>query len=292
LFRDQVLTPFFSEYDTGLTPNPCVWCNPAVKWQSLLDAARALGCGYVATGHYARLDRSGGRIRLLRARDRAKDQSYALYGLGQEALSRTVFPLGHMEKRDVRRLAQDLNLPSWNLPESQDICFLPRGSLADCLSRRASAVPGPVVDRHGSLLGTHRGLPRYTVGQRKGLGIPFGTPIYVIRKEREKNRLVVGPRADLCRRSFSVVGLRWVSMAPPPPGEILRVQVEVRFRSRPIPGELIVGEGQTAIVRIQAHDQSIAPGQSAVWYGDEVLLGGGIILDGDDGPSCPAPEES
>jgi tRNA-uridine 2-sulfurtransferase len=287
LFREQVLTPFFTEYDTGLTPNPCVWCNASVKWNALLQAARELDCAYVATGHYARLDRPGRRIRLLRARDRGKDQSYALYRLGQEALARTLFPLGGLEKKEVRLLARELELPSWDLPESQDICFLPRGSLGDCLSRRTSSIPGSVVDRHGNLLGTHRGLPHYTVGQRKGLGIPSGAPIYVIRKDQGANRLVVGPREDLCRRSFSVNGLHWVSIDPPTPGERLPVQVEVRFRSRPIPGELIVCEDRTATLHIETHDQSIAPGQSAVWYREEVLLGGGIIRTEEEPPPSP-----
>lgn len=277
-FRDKVLTPFFLEYDTGLTPNPCVWCNPQVKWNLLQQVARETCCTHVATGHYARTRAIvGGRVGLFRGIDPAKDQSYVLYRLDQATLARTLFPLGYLRKEEVRRLARHRGIPACEDPESQDLCFLPRGALAACLSRNTSPAPGPVVDRHGTFLGTHKGLPFYTVGQRKGLGLAVGEPIYVIRKEPWANRLVVGPRQDLWRRSFSVGDLRWVSMAPPAPGQRVPVQVELRFRSRPVPGEVLQHEGDTAQVTLDAHEQSVAPGQSAVWYQGDLLLGGGVI---------------
>jgi len=276
-FRDQVLTPFFGEYGAGMTPNPCIWCNPRIKWHALLEAARETRSGFVATGHYARTETFRGRVRLLRGRDPGKDQSYALYRLDQDSLSRTLFPLGNMEKEEVRRIARKQGLKAWELPESQDICFLPRGALTACLARNTRPVPGPVVDRQGSVLGTHRGLPFYTVGQRRGLGIPWGSPIYVISKDPRFNRLVVGPREDLCRRSFSVRNVCWLSVDPPSPGETFKAQVELRFRTRPVQAEVRVREGQTADVTLSSHDQSVAPGQSAVWYQGDILLGGGII---------------
>jgi len=290
VFRRRVLSPFFRYYETGLTPNPCVWCNPGVKWNALLRTAREMGCAHVATGHYARTEVLQGRVRLLRGRDPAKDQSYALYRLGQEALQRTVFPLGGLHKQEVRRIAQEQGIPGWDLPESQDLCFLASGGLGACLSRNISTAPGPVVDRDGVLLGTHKGLVFFTVGQRKGLGIPRGRPIYVIRKEPWANRLVVGPREALQRRFFSVRDVCWVSEAPPPFGTRITAEVELRFRSRPIPGVIHPARDRNADLALAAHDQPVAPGQSAVWYRGDVLLGGGIICP--DPPPAGTPQSS
>jgi tRNA-specific 2-thiouridylase len=192
-------------------------------------------------------------------------------------LRQTLFPLGDLEKEEVLNLARELGLPACELPESQDICFLPRGGLNACLARNTTAVPGPVVDRNGTVLGTHRGLPFYTIGQRKGLGIPLGSPIYVIRKDPGHNRLVAGPREDLRRLSFFVQRTRWVSVKTPSPGERVRAQVELRFRTRPVSGEILVGEEENAEITLSPHDQSVAPGQSAVWYRGDLLLGGGFI---------------
>lgn len=281
-FRDEVLSPFFREYETGLTPNPCVWCNPRVKWDALLRVTGESPAARVVTGHYARTDLVSGRVRLLRGNDRSKDQSYALYRLDQRALSRTLFPLGAWTKDQVRALAREQRLPARTAPESQDICFLPRKGLDRCLARCTSSLPGPVVDRHGKELGTHRGLPFYTIGQRRGLGIPHGHPLYVIRKDAARNLLQVGAREDLCRLSFRVREVCWVSVPAPSPGDRIPVQVELRFRSRPVPGEVRVLDGAAARITLAPHEQSVAPGQSAVWYRGDVLLGGGII-----GPDPP-----
>jgi tRNA-uridine 2-sulfurtransferase len=277
-FRDMVIDPFCSQYDAGRTPNPCVRCNAFVKWPSLFGVASTIGCSHVATGHYARIQQSGDRFQILRGQDRGKDQSYALYALAQESLRRTLLPLGPMTKADVRRIAGKASLPTSDTRESQDICFIPEGDYRSFLARRLSVHPGPIQDRDGNALGLHRGLPFYTVGQRKGLGIPAGKALYVIEKNAACNLLVVGTRADLHRETFCAAEVNWVSTPSPPEGSTLQVDVEVRYRSRPIPAELQVLDFDAVRIRLAgSHDQAIAPGQSAVWYRADLLLGGGII---------------
>ncbi|MEW6443320.1 MAG: tRNA 2-thiouridine(34) synthase MnmA [bacterium] len=276
-FWERVVDPFCTEYAGGRTPNPCVLCNPRVKWAALLEEAGRRGCDFVATGHYARLARTGGRVQILRGLDRSKDQSYALYGLDQTALGRTLFPLGARRKSEVRKAATDLRLPVWDTAESQDVCFIPKRGHEDFLAARVALAPGPIEDSEGRLLGTHRGLALYTVGQRKGLGVAGGKPLYVLAKDAAANRLVVGPREALCRRCFLVSGVSWVSSEAPPDGSSLETEVELRYRARPVPAEIRVLAGGRVEVRLDRHTQAVAPGQSAVWYQGEVLIGGGII---------------
>ncbi len=277
IFRKQVIDPFCRQYGAGHTPNPCVRCNALVKWPTLLEAASALECPKVATGHYARIRQEGNRYQILRGEDRRKDQSYALYALPQKALGRTLFPLGSLKKEEVRSMAEKASLPTSGTRESQDICFIQEGDYRSFLTPRLSVRPGPIRDGHGRELGTHKGLAFYTVGQRKGLGIPAGQPLFVIEKDPLENALVVGPREALRRESFTVVEINWVSTPPPPAESNFEAEVEVRYRSPPIRGEIHVGGDGTVRVRAPGHDQAIAPGQSAVWYRGNVLLGGGII---------------
>ena len=276
-FRRMVIDPFCGQYAAGATPNPCVRCNALVKWPGMIETAAALDCAYVATGHYARIRSAPGRYRILRGADRRKDQSYALYSLPQAALARTLLPLGSMTKELVRKTAERASLPTSSAGESQDICFIPHGDYRGFLAPRISARPGPIQDAQGRLLGTHKGLPFYTVGQRKGLGIAAGRPLYVIEKDTENNRLVVGHREALCRRAFRVTGVNWVSMACPPAETVLEAEVEVRYRSKAIPGQIHVEGNDMVGIQVPDHHQAVAPGQSAVWYGGDVLLGGGII---------------
>jgi tRNA-specific 2-thiouridylase len=276
-FDKQVVEPFCSEYRAGGTPNPCVRCNALVKWPSLLGAASDLGCLHVATGHYARVGNEGERVQILRGADRSKDQSYALYGLPQDALSRTWFPLGSMTKEQVRTIAEQASLVTSGTGESQDICFIPEGDYRGFLAHRVRMLPGPIHDTEGNVLGTHQGLPAYTIGQRKGLGIPAGRPLYVIEKDAAENLLVVGPREALCKRDFTVTGVNWVSVPCPATGTRLEADLEVRYRTKPIRAELEVESSDSVTVHLPQHDQAIAPGQSAVWYRGDVLLGGGII---------------
>jgi tRNA-specific 2-thiouridylase len=276
-FQEMVIDPFCRQYAAGRTPNPCVRCNAFVKWPSLLEVAFAHDCSYIATGHYARIRKEGERYQILRGEDRGKDQSYALYSLPQEPLSRTLFPLGALTKEHVRNIAEEASLPTSGTRESQDICFIPDGDYRGFLGQRLSVRPGPIQDSEGLVLGTHRGLPFYTVGQRKGLGIATGQPLYVIEKDTGNNILVVGPRESLSKRTFCVGEVNWVSMDPPPADVSLRAEVEVRYRTKPIHGELHIRQDRTVRIDLPRHDQAVAPGQSAVWYQGDVLVGGGVI---------------
>ncbi len=276
-FERMVIDPFCGEYAAGSTPNPCVRCNASVKWPSLLEMASALDCSYVATGHYARTQEAGDRVQILRGTDPGKDQSYALYSLPQPSLRKTLFPLGPLTKEHVRKVAEQASLPTSGTRESQDICFIPQGDYRSFLAHRVSMRPGPIQATEGRVLGTHRGLPFYTIGQRKGLGIPAGRPLYVIETDTDENLLVVGPREALCRKAFLVAGVNWVSVPAPPADTKLDAELEVRYRTRAIRAELRVQSADTVHVDLPDHDQAIAPGQSAVWYRGDVLLGGGII---------------
>jgi len=276
-FDHMVIGPFCDAYASGRTPNPCVICNATVKWQGLLDLASEMDCGYVATGHYARIGEMQGRFTLLRGLYQEKDQSYALYRLSQEALKRTILPLGSEKKLEVRQTAKKALLPTWDVEESQDVCFIPQGGVKEFLGQRLQVQPGPVLDLEGTRVGTHSGLPFYTVGQRKGLGIPFGRPMYVIEKDPQGNSLVVGPREALQKTTFSVERVNWVSVEQPTPGSRLKVDVQVRYRCTPIPAEVHVLGSRIVHIGVEAHHQAVAPGQSAVWYQGDVLLGGGII---------------
>jgi tRNA-specific 2-thiouridylase len=273
----MVIDPFCKQYAAGRTPNPCVRCNAFVKWPSLLEAASAHDCSYVATGHYARIRKEGDRYRILRGEDRGKDQSYALYSLSQPSLGRTLFPLGSVTKEHVRNMAEEASLPTSGTRESQDICFIPEGDYRSFLGQRLSMNPGPIQDSEGHVLGRHDGLPFYTVGQRKGLGVATGRPLYVIEKDTANNILLVGPREALCKRTFGVGEVNWVSSPPPPADASLQAEVEVRYRTKPIPGEIHVRQDGTVRIDVPQHEQAIAPGQSAVWYQGDVLVGGGVI---------------
>lgn len=279
-FQREVLAPFLAEYSAGRTPNPCLRCNLMIKWGALLRRARGAGCEYLATGHYARREQDGDRWQLRRGRDRTKDQSYALYGLTQEALAHTLLPLGAMTKAQVRKLAAQLRLPSAQTEESQDLCFVPEGDYREFLRTRIPFRPGPIVDEYGRRLGQHEGLPAYTIGQRKGLGLGGGgEPLVVLNKDIEANCLVVGPPTSLARREVRVTEVNWVSVPAPPVGKSIRAEVEVRYRSRPIPAEITVDAEDRATLRLAEHDQALAPGQAAVWYDGDLLLGGGLICD-------------
>ncbi|MEE9300499.1 MAG: tRNA 2-thiouridine(34) synthase MnmA [Alphaproteobacteria bacterium] len=277
-FRAEVIEDFAASYAKGETPIPCVTCNRTVKFRDLLGIARDLGAEALATGHYARrvLGPQGPELR--RARDRGRDQSYFLFGTTREQLGMLRFPLGELEKEEVRRLAEGFALPVAAKPDSQDICFVPEGSYARIVERlRPGAIePGEIVDLEGRVLGAHRGIIYYTVGQRRGLGLSSSEPLYVVRLEPERRRVVVGPREALRVRHFTAHGLNWLGEGALPQGPI---EAEVRIRSSH-PGARArvrcLGQGRIEVA-LDEPEVGVAPGQASVIYDGERLLGGAWI---------------
>jgi tRNA-specific 2-thiouridylase len=278
-FRREVIEPFADAYLAGRTPLPCAVCNRRFKFGSLLARARALGAEGVATGHYARLedDPETGERRLLRARDRAKDQSYFLFDLSAQQLAGARFPLGELEKDEVRARARALGLATAEKPESQEICFVPAGDYARVVEEiRPGAAPGEgdVVDAAGRVLGRHGGIHRFTVGQRRGLGVAGGERRYVRALDAGANRVVVGSEAELAVRGARLEGVRWIGTPPAGPVE---AAVRIRYRH---PGSAARIEGAadgSAAVWFEAPVAALAPGQAAVFYAGERVLGGGWI---------------
>jgi tRNA-specific 2-thiouridylase len=283
-FRHYVIDYFLREYTQGYTPNPCMECNREIKFRALLARARKLGYSHVATGHYAqiatRTDAVSPRYALQRAVDRDKDQSYMLHMLTQDDLARLYFPLGGLSKREVREMAAARGLASAERPESQDICFVPNGDYRNLLREEApeSLEPGPIVDLEGREIGRHAGLPLYTVGQRRGLGLAGGRPLYVVALDPGRNALVVGPAEAIINDSFRVDQAGFVDGAAPSTGFGCRVQI--RAHSVSAPAQVTPQPDGTLHVQMHEPLRAISPGQSAVFYDhdDQRVLGGGRIM--------------
>ncbi|MFQ5894352.1 MAG: tRNA 2-thiouridine(34) synthase MnmA [Nitrospinota bacterium] len=277
-FRRWVVDYFVAEYARGRTPNPCVACNQHLKFDFLLRKALALGADRVATGHYTRLTRHwpSGYLSLARSADRSKDQTYFLFGLSQGQLRRALFPVGELSKEEVRARARGLGLPTADKPESQEICFIPDGEYRKFLRRETpmSFREGPLLDEEGRVLGTHGGVGDFTVGQRRGLGIGGKEPLHVLRLDGEKNAVIVGPRERLRRVEFRVERVRW---SIPGPREPLRASVQVRHRQRPRDATLYPEEGGWLRARLDEPDGAVSPGQAAVLFEGDILLGGGWV---------------
>ena len=278
IFRKNVVRYFVDEYARGMTPNPCLVCNRHIRWGFLLDHALALGANFLATGHYVRREEAkGGGIELRRASDRSKDQSYVLYTMTQEKLARSLFPIGDYPKAEVRRLASSFDLPTATRADSQDLCFLSGEDYREFLRRNAPEIarPGPILTRAGKVLGEHQGLACYTIGQRKGLGVHSSQPMYVLAKEISANTLVVGTKSELGKAGLSVVDVNWVSGVLP--AQPFRAEVKIRYTARQVPAEVSPFGYNQAGVSFDEPQRDITPGQAAVFYDGDLLLGGGII---------------
>jgi len=286
-FKQAVVDPFINSYLSGQTPNPCLNCNKLVRFTYLLNLARALGADYLATGHYVRVAErpneslpGGVEYQLLKGVDERKDQSYVLYSLTQEKLAWLLFPVGHLTKPQVRELARQYGLPLAEKAESQEICFIARGDYRDFLRRHAPAgalIPGPIVTLDGAVLGRHEGLPCYTIGQRRGLGIATGEPLYVVGRDVTRNTLIVGPAEQLGQTEVCVRDVHWISGVAP--NESIRVEARVRYKAPSVPATLTLLPDNRAAVILHLPQRAVTSGQGCVFYAGEVCLGGGIIED-------------
>ncbi|GIW45840.1 MAG: tRNA-specific 2-thiouridylase MnmA [Candidatus Binatia bacterium] len=279
VFRQRVVRPFVDDYLRGRTPNPCARCNQFVKFAALLERARALGAQLLATGHYARIHLGGDddETQLLASPCREKDQSYFLFGLPYPQLSQFRFPVGDKTKEEVRRLAKQWDLPVAEKPESQEVCFVTGGNYArfvESFSGR-KGIPGTIVNEKGEVLGVHDGIHRFTIGQRRGLGVGGGEPRYVVALDAESSTVRVGDRAATVARGLRATRVNWLTRSVPRPGQRLSIKIRSRFR----PSEVIIEEasGTEFVVRAPEGLQAVTPGQAAVLYDGERVLGGGWI---------------
>ena len=284
-FEKHVVKPFVEDYLAGRTPIPCTLCNNFIKFDQFLEMADSVGAEKIATGHYAQIgfDEESGRYHMRMGADHSKDQTYFLFGLTQEQLARTLFPLGGMVKSKVRELARELNLPVAEKNDSQEICFVPNGDYAafmDAYLREQGIDPqvteGEIVDHAGRVVGRHSGTHHYTVGQRKGLRVAAAEPLYVIATEPANQRVIVGSDTELKRTELSASEVNWVSIAPIT--EARRAQVKIRNRHPAAPATLLpTGNAGRVSVVFDAAQRAITPGQAAVFYDDDLVLGGGWI---------------
>jgi tRNA-specific 2-thiouridylase len=277
-FEETVISNFVREYASGRTPLPCAHCNSDLKFSTLVDRAAGLGAEHVATGHYARVTRAAdGRFRLARSADAAKDQSYFLFSLTQAQLARAVFPVGHLTKPEVRAQAHRLGLRVADKPDSQEICFVPSGEYATFVERKRPEIErgGAIVDAGGRVLGAHGGVHRFTVGQRKGLGISAPAPLYVLRLEPESGNVVVGPRAALERTTLTASSVNWISGDAP--RTWMTVDAQIRYRHRPATARVRAADDGGAELVFDEPQAAITPGQAVVFYEKDVVVGGGWI---------------
>ena len=276
-FEETVISNFVSEYTSGRTPLPCAHCNSDLKFSTLLERARGFGARSVATGHYARVEQTGGRWLLQRSVDREKDQSYFLFSLTQDQLASAVFPVGSLTKTQVRSEARRLALQVADKPDSQEICFIPDGDYAAFVAGNAPRVAqaGAIVDEHGRRLGAHGGIHRFTVGQRKGLGVSSPAPLYVLRIDADSGDVTVGPRSSLDRTTLTASGVNWVALDEP--AAWIPVTAQIRHRHVPAPGRVRALENGRAEFVFDASQAAITPGQAVVFYNGDVVVGGGWI---------------
>ena len=285
IFNEKVIKNFIDSYERCLTPNPCIDCNRYIKFEGLLERAVTLGCDYIATGHYARIefDEEKGRWLLKKANseegENDKDQSYVLYNLTQDQLSHVLFPLGSMKKSEVRRIAEENGLINAAKPDSQDICFVPDGNYASFIEKSTGrkSPAGDVVNSEGKVVGRHDGLINYTIGQRKGLGIAFGKPTYVIGKNSSDNTLVVGSEQELLKKSLIADDLNWISI--PELTEPIICKAKTRYRMQEQPCVVYPEPDGRVYVEFNEPQRAITPGQRVVFYDGDIVIGGGVIVE-------------
>lgn len=284
-FEKKVVQPFIEEYLAGRTPIPCTLCNNYIKFDQFIEMADGIGASHIATGHYARVsfDEPSGRWQMRKGADEAKDQTYFLFGLTQAQLARTLFPLGHLTKPAVRALAEELKVPTAAKSDSQEICFVPNGDYAAFIDAYfdekgidQEALEGEIVTSDGRTLGRHDGVHRYTVGQRKGLGVAVGEPLYVIATEPATQRVIVGKSKELYRDTLVANNVNWVSLAPI--AAPVRAEVKIRNKHAAAPATLLPAGGPSRVeVRFDTPQRAVTPGQAAVFYDGDLVLGGGWI---------------
>ncbi|MCQ2432717.1 MAG: tRNA 2-thiouridine(34) synthase MnmA [Clostridia bacterium] len=281
-FRENVIERFIEAYEAGRTPNPCIDCNRYMKFEQLYHRAEILGCSHVVTGHYARIEWDGTKYQLKKAVDETKDQSYVLYSLTQHQLAHTLFPLGNLRKTEVRHLVKINGFLNADKPDSQDICFVPDGDYAAFLERQTGkCYPcGSFINENGDVLGTHKGIVRYTIGQRKGLGISAEHPLFVKKICPKENVVVLGPSDALYRRILTAENFHWIS-GDVPNGEI-RAAVKIRYRQAEQPARIIPLHDSKVRIIFDVPQRAITPGQAAVLYDGDIVLGGGVIESGVD----------
>lgn len=279
IFNKTVIEYFKEEYFKGRTPNPCIACNRHVKWQAMLDKAVSMGIDYIATGHYAKVmyDAESNRYVLKKSVTDKKDQTYALYNLTQEQLSRTLMPVGDYPKDTIREMAKEIGLSVASKPDSQEICFINDNDYGKFLSENCDKeiVPGKFVDTQGNVLGNHKGIVHYTVGQRKGLGIAFGKPMFVVALDAKTNRVVLGDDSEVFSNELIASDLNFISIEKPVDG--MKVGAKIRYSSKESPATIHVLDNNKVKVTFDVPQRAITPGQAVVFYDGDVVVGGGTI---------------
>lgn len=282
-FERDVMVPFAKAYQNGETPNPCIDCNRSIKFEKFLERAEVMDYDFIATGHYARIekDQSSGRYLLKKGIDSAKDQSYVLYMMTQKELSKTLFPLGGLKKTEIRAIAEKEGFVNANKPDSQDICFVKDGDYAGFMKKTLGVDPseGEFVDQAGNVLGKHQGIIHYTIGQRKGLGKTFGKPMYVINIDSVNNRVTLGPNEDLFTGSFTVGDVNLIPI--PELAGPMEVTVKTRYKQTEVPATIYPAGENKILVKFKDKQRAVTPGQAAVFYNGDVVIGGGKILKND-----------
>ncbi len=273
----RIIDYFVGEYNAGRTPNPCVRCNDWLKFGRLHEYARQMDAAFVASGHYARIDRSRTGPRLLRGVDAGKDQSYVLFGTPRQRLSEMLLPIGEYDKTQVRRIAAEMELPVFDKPDSQEICFVPDGDYAGLVERRTPGAlrEGDILDGRGRIVGRHRGHQHFTIGQRRGLGVAAGHPLYVVGKDPTANTVSVGTRETLSAAGCRADRSNW--LVDPRPDQWIGCTAKIRYNAEPVPAQVVARDGDPLVVRFDEPQFGVAPGQAVVCYDDDAVMCGGWI---------------